>query len=325
LTLRQAPLAQRLNSAAEVIRGARRIVVAGHENPDGDALGCVLALTHALRSLGKEITPLSADPVPEIYRWLPGSAQIASAAQGPFDLAIVCDAATPARLGSVGDLAASAERVLVIDHHGGGSNFGDTLLVDSRAAATGELVYSLLRHMRVPFSREIADCLLCAVVTDTGSYRFMNVTSTTFRVSAALMRYGACPACISELVFETRSRESLKLLGRALDALEVTPDGRISWSVITARDFEELGATDEDTEGIVTHIRAVRGSEVGVLLRELPGGKVRVSLRSRREADVSVVAEQFGGGGHRSAAGCTLETTLQDAVTRVLAALRGHA
>lgn len=299
-------------------------MVAGHENPDGDSLGCTLALTHALRALGKTVVPVSADGVPEIYRWLPGADELAPSAEGPFDLAIVCDASSPKRLGNVGRLAEDAADVLIIDHHEGNGSFGRVRLIDPRAAATGELVYSLLRDMRAPFDRRIADCLLCAIVTDTGSYRFLNVTSATFRVSAALMRYGACPAAISELVFETRSWESLKLLGRALDALQVTHDGRVSWSVLTVRDFAELGASDEDTEGIVTHIRAVRGSEVGVLLRELPEGKVRVSLRSRREADVSAVAQKFGGGGHRAAAGCTLAMPLDQAVEAILAALRNH-
>lgn len=298
--------------------------MAGHENPDGDSLGCTLALTHALRAMGKEVVPLSADGVPEIYTWLPGAEEIRTTAEGPFDLALVVDAANPQRMGSAGTVAAAADCVVVIDHHEGNGGFGHIRVVDPHAAATGEIVYSLLRTMRAPFNKAIADCLLCAIVTDTGSYRFLNVTSATFRVSAALMRYGACPAAISELVFETRSWESLKLLGRALDALQVTPDGRISWSVLTARDFEEIGADDEDTEGIVTHIRAVRGSEVGVLLRELPGGKVRVSLRSRRNADVSAVAEKFGGGGHRAAAGCTLHMPLNEAVQAILSALRNH-
>lgn len=296
-------------------------MIAGHVSPDGDALGCVLALTHALRAMGKSVTPLSVDGVPEIYRWLPGSEWIARTADGPFDLAILCDAGTPDRVGDVGELARTAGDTIVIDHHASESAFGRVRVVNPRAAATGEIVYSLLRHMRVPFSKDIADCLLCAIVTDTGSFRFMNVTSSTFRVAAALMRYGACPAAISELVFETRSLASLKLLGRALDALQITPDGRISWSVLTAKDFHELGASDEDTEGIVTHVRAVRGTDVGVLLRELPEGGVRVSLRSRRDTDVSAIAERFGGGGHVSAAGCTLKTGLHEATISILSAL----
>jgi len=282
-------------------------------------------LTHALRAMGKEVVPLSADGVPDIYSWLPGANELAATANGSFDLALVVDAANPQRMGATGLIAARARVVVVIDHHEGNGEFGRIRVVDPRAAATGEIVYSLLRAMRAPFNRAIADCLLCAIVTDTGSYRFLNVTAQTFRVSAALMRYGACPAAISELVFETRSWASLKLLGRALDALQVTPDGRISWSVLTAKDFAEIGATDEDTEGIVTHIRAVRGSEIGVLLRELPGGTVRVSLRSRRSADVSVVAEKFGGGGHRAAAGCTLHMPLAEAVQTILSELRNHA
>jgi phosphoesterase RecJ-like protein len=278
-------------------------------------------LTHALRALGKPVTPVSVDGVPEIYRWLPGADLIQTSAEGTFDLAIVCDAATPERTGSSARVIRAARDTLVIDHHVSESDFGRVRLVEPRAAATGEIVYSLLRHMRVPFSRDIAECLLCAIVTDTGSFRFMNVTAATFRVAAALMRYGACPGCISELVFETRSMASLKLLGRALDALQVTPDGRVSWSVLTMKDFHEVGATDEDTEGIVTHVRAVRGTDVGVLLRELPEGGVKVSLRSRRDTDVSAIAERFGGGGHVSAAGCTIEAPLETAVAQVLEAL----
>ena len=300
-------------------------MVTGHVTPDGDALGCILALTHALRAAGKDVTPLSVDGVPEIYRWLPGAEAIATDAEGPFDLAILCDAATPDRVGDVGRLARTAGDTIVIDHHPTENTFGRVRVVNPRAAATGEIVYSLLRHMRLPFSKDIADCLLCAIVTDTGSFRFMNVTSSTFRVAAALMRYGACPACISELVFETRSLASLKLLGRALDSLQVTPDGRVSWSVLTAKDLADLGASDEDTEGIVTHVRAVRGTEVGALLRELPDGSIRVSLRSRRETDVSAIAQRFGGGGHVSAAGCTLKMSLGEAVTSILGALNADA
>ncbi len=300
-------------------------MVAGHVTPDGDSLGCTLALMHAIRGLGKAVTPLAVDGVPQIYRWLPGADAIETSASGPFDLAIIVDSSMPDRIGDIGKLAVSASDTIVIDHHTSESDFGRVRAVNPRAAATGEIVYSLLRLMRLPFSKDIADCLLCAIVTDTGSFRFMNVTSATFRVSAALMRYGACPACISELVFETRSLASLKLLGRALDALQVTRDGRISWTVITAKDFAELGATDEDTEGIVTHVRAVRGTDVGILLRELPGGDVRVSLRSRRDTDVSAIAERFGGGGHLSAAGCTIKSSLQDAVTQILGALNATA
>src|SRR5207248_9385108 len=127
----------------------------------------------------------------------------------------------------------------------------------------------------------IADCLMCAVVTDTGSFRYMNVTPASFRIGAALMKAGACPAAISELVFENRSFESVKLLGRALDSLMMSKDGRVAWAHVRAIDFRELEATDEDTEGIVTHVRSIKGALVGILFREVPDKKVRISLRSR--------------------------------------------
>ncbi len=172
--------------------------------------------------------------------------------------------------------------------------------------------------MGAEIDKDIANCLMCAILTDTGSFRYMNVTPTTFRIAGTLMRSGAWPSDISELVFENRSIESLKLLGRALDSLQMSADGRVAWAHVRARDYEELGATDEDTEGIVSQVRAVRGAMVGILFREIPGRKVRISLRSREGFDVNAVAKAFGGGGHRLAAGCSLDPPLEDAERLVL-------
>jgi phosphoesterase RecJ-like protein len=309
-----------LKQAAEAIQKAHKIVLASHINPDGDTLGSCLALTHALRAMGKTALPLSHDGVPEIYRWMPGREWFQTETEAhDFDLAIVCDTGAVERVGRARPAVESARLSLCIDHHASEGDFGQIRVVNARAAATGELVYALLRALRAPFSKAIADCLLCAIITDTGSFRFMNVTPNTFRIAGALMRCGACPAAISEIVFESRSLSSVKLLGRALDSLQTSADGRIAWAHIRACDFEELGATDEETEGIVNHVRAVRTAQVGILFREIPGKKVRISLRARNSFDVNRVAQAFGGGGHRAAAGCSLEPPLEEAERKVLA------
>jgi phosphoesterase RecJ-like protein len=309
-----------VKQAAEALLRADKVVLASHVNPDGDTLGSSLALAHALRALGKTAVPLSHDGVPEILRWMPGTEWVVrDIDRRDFDLAVVCDTGTTERIGRARPVIESAPVSICVDHHLSEGNFGQIRVVDSKAAATGELMYALLREMRVAFTREIAECLLCALITDTGSFRYMNVTPTTFRIAAALMRSGACPAAIGELVFENRSLGSIKLLGRALDSLKVSDDGRVAWAHIRAQDFEELGATDEETEGIVNHVRAVNTVQIGVLFREIPGKRVRISLRARDGQDVSEIAHKFGGGGHRLAAGCHHEPPLAEAEADVIA------
>ncbi len=312
--------------AVEAICRANRIMLAAHVNPDGDTLGCVLALTHALRILGKEVVPYSAHGVPDIYEWMPGASWVQTS--GPpqdFDLAIICDAGAINRIGSaVAPLAESAPLLINIDHHVSDGLFGDVQLVDARAAATAELVYHLLRSLQAAchqhlLTTEVAVCLMTGIITDTGSFRFLNVTPLTFALAAHLQRLGADPAPIAEQVFENRSFAALQLMGLAITRMEVSPDGQIAWSAIGYEDFQRLGAVDADTEGIVSNLRSVKGVQLGILFREVKPGSVRISLRSREGCDVTKIARVFGGGGHKLASGCSVEGTLEDAVSKVVA------
>ncbi len=316
--------------SVEAIRAAERIVVASHVNPDGDSLGCTLALTHALRAMGKDVVAISTDGVPDVYTFLPGAEWIqTSTDRRDFQLAIVVDAGALERAGrSQLSTLQSAPTSINIDHHVGDAPFGDIRIIDSTAAATAELIYGLLRALGTAegyppgnglITREIAECLMTGLITDTGSFRFMNVTPATFYLAARLQKLGALPAPIAELVFENRSFAGLKLLGRALASLRTTEDGSVAWATVTAADFTELGATDAETEGIVNHVRATRGAAIGVLFREAPGMKVRISMRAREGADVNRIANVFGGGGHRLAAGCSLDPPLDHVVETVIA------
>ena len=206
-----------------------------------------------------------------------------------------------------------------IDHHITAGQFGDIRLLDAGAAATGEIVYDLLLALGAPITLPIAECLLCALLTDTGSFRFMNVTPRTMEIAAEMLRVGASPNTIAEQVFENKAFAAQKLLGRALESLQRTPDGRIVWAHVTQADFQEFHATDEATEGVVNAVRAVRGADIALFLREMPSGRFRVSLRSREPFDVAKVAQVFGGGGHRLASGCTLDGPLAEAEARLVA------
>ncbi len=312
--------------AASEICTANRIVLACHINPDGDTLGSILALGHACRTLGKDVTLLSSDGVPDIYRWMPGTENIQTGTdRRDFQLAIVCDSGAINRIGEqVLSAVSSAPKMINIDHHLPDGPFGDIRVVDITASSTAELVWELIKELELQSgkqlaNRNIADCLLTGIITDTGSFRYLNVTPKTFRIAADLQELGALPSPIFELVFENRSYASQKLLGRALDSLQITACGRIAWGHVTASDFEEFDADDVETEGIVNHLRAVNTALIGILFREVPGRKVRISLRAREGADVNSIAHVFGGGGHKLASGCALEPPLAEVERLVVA------
>ncbi|MFN4033696.1 MAG: DHH family phosphoesterase [Fimbriimonadales bacterium] len=302
--------------AIEYVARAESFLIVPHLHPDGDALGSALGLYHALKQMGKTtVTVVSHDSVPEIYRFLPDweHIQLEHPHHATYDLAIVVDQSQLSRAGKHERLARAARAILQIDHHMPLEPFADVRLVDTAAAATAELVYRLLRAMALTLTPEIATCLLTGIVTDTFSFKFPNTTPRTLRIAAALQQAGADLSYINEQVFETRSFSAVKLLGLALSTLQRTSDGAIAWVAIPRRAFEEAHAHEEETEGIVNFVRSIRGVEVAMMLRESPNGKVRASLRSRGKVNVAQLAQQFDGGGHENAAGCTLETSLAEA------------
>ncbi len=318
------PLCVTLAEAADAIRASRSIVLACHVNPDGDALGSLLGLAFALIPLGKDVVCLSEDGVPDILRFLPGSELVQQTSDVPaFDLALVVDSGELSRVGShVQPIVARARRIVDIDHHVTAGAFGDIRVLDAGAASTAEIVYALLQALAAPITNDIATCLFTGIITDTGSFRFQNVTPNTLRVAAELLEAGAPPAHISENVFDNRTFAATRLLGHALSSLTQTADGQVIWAHITAGDFQTLGATDQDTEGVVNYVRGVRGAEVGLLFREMSDGKIRVSLRSRETVNVAEIAQRFGGGGHRMASGCTIDAPLAEAEQLLVQAVR---
>jgi phosphoesterase RecJ-like protein len=317
---------QDFSKAIFAFDSADSIALACHVNPDGDALGSLLALGIALKANypNKAITLLSHDGVPEIYEFLPGSGQVLS--ESPilcYDLAIALDSGDPERTGErIFPIFAASTVRMDIDHHIGEGEFGDVRLLDTKAAATAEIVYDLITHLGTPITTDIATCLLTGVITDTGSFRFMNVTPRTLRTAASLIEAGASPSLIAERVFDNRTFAATKLLGRTLSSLQSDLDGRIMYAAIRYSDFIETGSADQDTEGFINLVRSIRSSEVALLFRESEEGNVRISLRSCDKVNVSEVAQQFGGGGHRMASGCSFRGSLQDAEAALLAAVR---
>lgn len=311
-----------LDEAVQAIWSATEIVLACHVNPDGDAIGSMLGLGLGLEALEKKVTYLSADGFPETLAFLPGIERVQTHTERrDFQLGIGLDAGEVKRLGSNAETILAAPLVMDIDHHVTGGQFGQVQLLDATSASTAELVYDLLLALGVELTPEIAQCLLCGILTDTGSFRFSNTKPRTMAVGGALIAAGASPTTIYESVYENASFGAQKLLGRAMDRMTRSADGKLVWSWVTQADFTELDATDKDTDGIATALRAVRGSEVAVFLREMPTGKLRVSLRAKDPWDVASVAAQFGGGGHRLASGCSLDGPPEAAIAALLGAL----
>jgi phosphoesterase RecJ-like protein len=298
-----------------------RFVLTSHARPDGDAIGSVLACSQILRSMGKEAQVILADGVPRIYQPLPFSDTVISRTDinGEYEAAILleCDSIQRTRLQGL-----DRKFLISIDHHLSGRPFAHVNWIDPGACATGELVYRLAREAGVRISPEMATCLYTAVMTDTGSFMFQGTNEHTFALARELVLAGADPAACARNIYFAHSTAKMRLLGAALSNLR--REGQLTWIWVTRRQMEEVGAIEEDCEGLVNYALAIQGVEVAAFFRELADGRFRVSLRSKGKLNVANVAERFGGGGHECASGCSLEGPLSTAVDRVLAQLRGN-
>lgn len=313
-----------LQEAVRVFRENSSFLVMGHVSPDGDCFGSMCAFRLAALSMGKSAIILSPDGITEVYKFLPGNEYIQKEipAGSHFDVGVIVDSDGPARLGSARDALASCGKTLEFDHHLGTERISDVRVIDSSAASTGELLYEFLVEAGVKITLEIAECLLTAIVTDTGSFRFSNVKPSTLRAAAGLVEAGVSISNIVQKVYETRTLAAAKILGAALSSLKTTDNGQVAYAYITREQMAVAGATEGETEGTVNYVRSVRGGRVGILFREVEDGSVRVSLRAAEGMDISQVARLFGGGGHRSAAGCTLNHPLPEAIELVLSAVQ---
>lgn len=303
-----------------LLRDSKTVFITGHVNPDGDAVGSLLALGHALKDAGKTVTLALQDPVPDSCRFLPGSEWILSPpVDGAFDLGVIVDSEGPHRAGSLKEVLNRCPLTLVIDHHLSDTQFGTVEIRDTSAAATGEILTDFLKAGSYPFTPAIVECLMTAIVLDTGGLRYPNTTPRTLRAAADLREAGADLPRIYREMFENRTLSSVKLLGSALEHLQVNGSGEIVYTYLTRADFERAGANDNDTDGINVQLMSVQGVEASAFFREGPKGEIRVSLRSRGRVDCNAVARTFGGGGHLQASGCSVNRPMTEAIPLVLA------
>lgn len=321
-------MGKKYSKVIEEIKRLNKFLVVSHVSPEGDAVGSLLGLALALRSLGKDVTAYLEDPVPELFRFLPGADTVVHSldGHGPFDATFAVDCGQRERLGKGFVDLKGPGIVINIDHHATNDSFGDLNVIVPEASAAGELVYDLCVEAAIPITREIAVNLYVAIHTDTGSFRYSSSTPESFAKAGELVRAGADPWDISVRVYENHPAKKFKLLGlvlSTLDVIEVDGTGSTVATVSVSLDmFRDTGSEKDLADGFVNYARAVEGVEVGILFREAAPLKYKVSLRSKGRIDVAVVAEAFGGGGHRNAAGFMASGTIEDVKARVVGVIK---
>jgi phosphoesterase RecJ-like protein len=312
-----------------VLRDARSFVLTSHVRPDCDALGSELGMLGILEANGKDVRIVNAQATPANLQWIDPDHRLESLAEGvkkddlvSRDVLIVLDTSAWAQLGAMGDVAkAMREKVLVIDHHVSEDDLSDRWFKDTSAEATARIVYEIGLRLKVPLSKRIATPLYAGLSTDTGGFRFPNVSGESFRVAARLVDAGADPTAIYRELFEQDSLARLHLVGRTLAGAQASHGGRVIVSTVRQSDIKEVQAQPADTEDLVNLTLAVKGTEVAVILIEQPDGRIKTSFRSRSQVDCNALAARFGGGGHKAAAGAILPGPFDVAHEQVLAAV----
>lgn len=312
--------AEEIDRAVTVLRDADQLVLACHVGPDGDALGSMLGLGLAAQGAGKKVVASFGTPfvVPEAYRFL-DLGLLLPPSQVPEQPAVfVCfDAGSADRLGELGAVAKRAGTVIVIDHHVTNEGFGDINVIDPRSAATAEIVVRLLDQLGWEVDEAIALALLTGLVTDTGRFQYSNTTPETLRAAARMVAAGARPEVVGQHVYEETPFGYLHAAGAVLGRAQLDAERRFVWSVLFEKDLDDAGITHSDTDPLIDSLRTATESDVALLVKEMDGGRVKGSLRSRGRVDVGAIAVELGGGGHHNAAGFTLEGNPDDAVEAV--------
>ncbi len=296
----------------------RRFLITTHIDPDGDALGSAFSVYWALESLGKQSTVYLKDTIPYRYEFLPGPRQLAHLFPSePYDVVFVVDCGNLFRIGEGYEKIKGMGTIINIDHHKTNETFGVVNLMDEEASSTAEILYGLFRSLDIPITFEMAINIYTGIFTDTGSFRYENTNSSAFLICEEMTRLGVEPAYVSRMVHENHPKERFLLLGQVFSTMETYCQDKVATVYVTEEMFRKTHTTREYTDGFVEYVKEVRGVEVAVLIRELTQRKYKISMRSKGSVDVAVVCNLFGGGGHKNAAGCTIDGTLGEVKNRL--------
>jgi phosphoesterase RecJ-like protein len=317
---------QSFESCKEIFKSKSTFVLTTHINPDGDGLGSEVALALYLAGKGKSVAIINQSETPAYYKFMHALYPIATFSAEKHgsiikdaEVIVALDTNSPARFSAMkGIVIESRANKICIDHHLDREDFADLYLIDEKATATGEIVYNLLKFLdNGAITKPIAEALYAAIMTDTGSFRFPKTDVETHHIIADLLLHGADPTEIYQKIFEEGPANKLKLLGRALSSLSVVHGGKVASMVLLRKDFSETQTAEEDTDNMINHAMSIGGVRVGLMFIELENG-VKVSFRSKGDIAINALAKEFGGNGHKNAAGTRIQSgTLPDVVIRV--------
>ena len=313
-----------LNNIIETIKNSGKLkncLVLSHQNPDGDTLGSMLALGEILRILGHKVDRAVSDPVPEVYKFLPFSGLVKTPSDSSliqkYDMAFSLDCGSVKRLGSTKKFWETSETTINIDHHISNEKFGKINWIEADATSTGQVVYWLAKGLNVSVGSEIATLLYTTLLTDTGCFSNSNTNSEALSWGAELIKLGADHLNVYRKVFLEKPYKTIKVFGSGLENLNLIGDGEIAWTYVSKDVLKSLSASGEDTEDIADYMMRIKGVKVGVFFRE-DGNETKVSLRSILDFDVSKIAIEYGGGGHKRAAGINIKSKFADVKDLIL-------
>lgn len=300
-------------------------IVASHVDPEGDAIGTSLALYHVLKNLGKNVCVYNESRVPKILKFLPGSSEILNeiSSVNEFDCIFVVDCGD---LGRIGNLKNKLEKLKIvnIDHHSTNDYFGDLNFVDRYASAAGEVLFDLIKELDISINYDIAINLYTAIVVDTGSFRYASTRAKSFQIASELLQVGVDPWYVSMNIYENYPFERMKLLGEVLSTLTLHLDRKVAFMLVTKEMLKKYNANVDITEGFVNFGRAIEGVEISIIFKENDNGSFKLSMRSKGNIDVSMIAKSLGGGGHKNAAGCKIHGTYEEVTKKVLEVLKEY-
>jgi len=308
----------------EAIRGSKTVCVVGHVRPDGDCVGSQLGLARALQNEGKRVVCWNEDSIPQKYRFLDGHGLFQKPRRGlRFDCVVALDCASFERLGKAGRCIGRRKVFINIDHHESNTRYADVNWVSAREPSCGELIYRLLKVARWPITKPIADCLFTAVSTDTGSFQYATTRPGTFHAGAELVTRGANLAKICDEVYQSYPLSRVRLLKHIYSRFRLTHHDQIAYFWLKKADFARAGSDDDQTEGLIDHIRAIAPVVVACVFEEIEPELTRISLRSKSDkVNVNEIAAQFGGGGHPAAAGARIPGKPLSVQRKVIAAIK---
>ena len=311
-----------IDKIIDQIKMSRSILVVSHSNPDGDAIGALLATGLALKSMGKDVHMYNETPIPAVYRFLRSVRLIGNqiAPSATFDTVVVLDCGAIERVGTLAVRILDGPMIINIDHHMTNTGFGNLQYVDPEACATSEIIYRIIKRLPVSIDCPIATAIYTGILTDTGSFRFSNTNQAAFAICAEMIASGANPYDVAQHVYGHYSLGRIKLLNLALDSLEISPNGKMSIMSLTQHMLKQTSTQAEDIDGIINYARRIEDVEVAALIHEMESNPAagpkngkrnyHVSLRSDGSVNVADIAAKFGGGGHANAAGFSVVSTL---------------